>query len=255
MNFTFYSVAFARYTKRPMKNIRIVLVETSHPGNIGSVARAMKTMNLHQLYLVSPWHFPSDEATALAAGAADVLERAIVVPSLAEALAGCALVLGTSARNRSLPMPLLNPRQAANVIHSESQQHPVAIVFGREKSGLHNNELDLCHQQIVIPTNPDYGSLNLAQAVQIQAYELNMLNQVAANLVDEGDPLASADELQGLIEHAERVLLQVEFYQPQQPGLLKSRLLRLLSRCRLTRPELNILRGICKAVLLNTKRD
>lgn len=235
-----------------MNQVRIVLVETSHPGNIGSVARAMKTMGLQQLYLVNPWHFPAEEATALAAGAADILDAAVVVTSLTEALAGCALALGTSARARSLPMSTLNPRQAAALAAQESGQHPVALVFGREKSGLHNEELDLCHQQILIPTNPEYSSLNLAQAVQILAYELRMLTPPASRLPD-AEAVASIDELQGLIQHVEQVLVQAEFYQPDQPGLLKSRLQRLLSRTRLTRPELNILRGICKAVLLKLR--
>lgn len=238
-----------------MKHLRIVLVETSHPGNIGSVARAMKTMGLQQLYLVNPWFFPSSEATALAAGAADVLDNAVVVSSLAEALQGCGWVIGTSARQRSLPMPLLSPSHAAQQAHQEREQHEVAFVFGREKTGLHNEELDLCHQQVLIPTNPDYSSLNLAQAVQILSYELKVNDVLTqAHAADEApELLANAEETQGLLEHIEQVLVASEFYRPHQSGLLKSRLQRLLARTRLTRPELNILRGICKAVLLKIR--
>ena len=154
---------------QPFANIRIVLVNTSHPGNIGGAARAMKNMGLSRLYLVAPQEYPSDKAVWRSAGATDVLDDAVVVETLDEAIAGCSLVVGTSARERRIPWPLLDPRQCGESVWAEAGSHEVAIVFGREDRGLTNDELQKCHYHVAIPANPDYSSLNLAMAVQILA--------------------------------------------------------------------------------------
>jgi tRNA (cytidine32/uridine32-2'-O)-methyltransferase len=155
-------------------NIRIVLVNTSHPGNIGGAARAMKNMGLERLYLVEPKEYPSDKAVWRSAGAVDVLENAVVVETLDEAIKGCGLVVGTSARERRIPWPLLNPRECGESVWTESEQHEVAVVFGREDRGLTNEELHKCNYHVHIPANPDYSSLNLATAVQVICYEIRM---------------------------------------------------------------------------------
>src|SRR3990167_617643 len=157
-----------------LDQIRIVLINTSHPGNIGSVARAMKTMGLVQLYLVSPLQYPHHKANEMAVGATDILEQAVVVETLDEAIADCALVVGTSARMRTIPWPLLTPREMAEKIKCEPKTSTIAILFGCEQSGLNNDALQRCHYHIHIPANPDYSSLNLAAAVQIIAYELRL---------------------------------------------------------------------------------
>ncbi|MBV8801935.1 MAG: RNA methyltransferase, partial [Gammaproteobacteria bacterium] len=162
-----------------LDNIRIVLVNPSHPGNIGATARAMKTMGLKKLYLVNPRLFPHTNANEMASGALDVLGQAVVVDELDEALTDCELVVGTSARERAIPWPQLLPRELADLARIEAQKTTIAIVFGREQSGLTNDELDRCHFHLIIPSNPDYSSLNLAAAVQVVAYELRVasLNQ------------------------------------------------------------------------------
>ena len=157
-----------------LDQIRIVLIRTSHPGNIGSVARAMKTMGLKQLYLVSPEQFPHDKAREMASGASDILNQAKVVSSLTEAIGHCSLVVGSSARERTIPWPLLTPREMANEIKLESPDTKVAILFGREQSGLSNEELECCHLHVQIPADPAYSSLNIAAAVQVIAYELRL---------------------------------------------------------------------------------
>src|SRR4249919_3931266 len=157
-----------------MDSLRIVLVGTQHPGNIGSAARAMKTMGLHRLVLVAPEKYPHAEAFALAAGANDVLEAAEIHPTLESALAGCHLVIATSARRRTVPMPEFTPPEAAKRLIDDAGQGEVALVFGRERTGLENEELQLCHASVCIPANPDYSSLNLAAAVQVLAYELRV---------------------------------------------------------------------------------
>lgn len=231
-------------------NIRIVLVNTTHPGNIGAAARAMKTMGLNQLYLVAPQVFPDAKAVAMASQASDLLAQAIVVPSFAQAIADCQLVLGTSVRVRELAWPTLTAHQAAQTILTEATGgHPVAVVFGREKTGLTNEELQCCHYQVEIPANPIYSSLNLAAAVQVICYELRqaaLTEQVAA--LNREEELATVMELEGLYEHLEKVLYQVGFLKPQQPTMIMRRLRRLLNRTRLEKPEVNILRGILTSV-------
>src|SRR5690554_4650161 len=161
-------------TTNRLDNLRIVLVNTTHPGNIGGAARAMKNMGLSRLYLVAPKEYPSDKATWRSAGALDVLDNAVVVDTLDEAIAGCGLVVGTSARERRIPWPLLDPRECGTNVVSEAEQHEVALVFGREDRGLTNEELHKCNYHMHIPANPDYSSLNLATAVQVITYEVRM---------------------------------------------------------------------------------
>ena len=237
----------------------MVLVDTSHPGNIGAAARAMKTMGLARLDLVTPRSFPDAEATARASGADDVLERARVHEDLAAAVADCHLVLGTTARSRTLAWPTLAPRAAAaRVLAHAAGGERVALVFGREKSGLSNQELGLCHAAIKIPTAPDYASLNLAAAVQILAYELRLAAPggqppVAAQR-DESHPPATAAEMAGFLTHLEQVLTDIGFLNPAQPRLLMRRLRRLYQRAQPDRNEVNILRGILSAVQAAVKR-
>jgi TrmH family RNA methyltransferase len=231
------------------QNIKIVLVETSHPGNIGAAARAMKTMGLGQLALVSPGDYPCAEATARASGADDVLARAEVYDSLEEAIADCRLVLGTSARLRSLKWPQLNPRETADQVLKEAGEGRVALVFGRERVGLTNEELALCHYLVNIPSNPEYSSLNLAAAVQIICYELMMQGGGAqlAEAQELRELPVDQKEMERLYGHFETALIELDFLDPDNPKHLMRRLRRLYNRVRLTQNEVNILRGILTA--------
>jgi tRNA (cytidine32/uridine32-2'-O)-methyltransferase len=236
-----------------LSNIRIVLIGTSHPGNIGAVARAMKNMCLSSLYLVQPKIFPSAEATSRASGADDVLAQARVCQSLEEALQDCCLVIGTSARSRTLSLPVLDARSCAARVCRESESYPVAIVFGREHSGMTNEELEFCHAQVKVSGNPDYMSLNIAAAVQVIAYEVLMAEQAArvdAAVAPAGDDtvLATADEMALFYRHLEEVMIQTGFLDPQQPKFLMRRLRHLYNRARPDKNEINILRGILTAV-------
>ncbi|VAW90175.1 tRNA (cytidine(32)/uridine(32)-2'-O)-methyltransferase [hydrothermal vent metagenome] len=235
------------------KNIRIVMVNTSHPGNIGATARAMKNMGLTSLYLVEPKIFPSAEATARASGADDVLAQAVVCDSLDEALAECSLVVGASARLRSITWPQLDPRECAAKVVAECADGPVALVFGREHSGLTNAELSRCHYLVNIPTNPEYPSLNIAAAIQVIAYEVRMTQQkdgvVVAKRSDSDDvEFATMKEVEQFYAHLEEVMVESEFLDPAKPKFLMHRLRRLYNRARLEKQELNILRGILTAV-------
>lgn len=231
-----------------LEQIRIVLVETTHPGNIGGAARAMKNMGLSHLLLVNPLMFPHAEATARASGADDLLAAAEVHPTLDSALAGCALVFGTTARGRSIPWPAVDPREAAGRALAAAPHAPVAIVFGREHSGLSNDELDRCNYLLHIPTNPDYASLNLAAAVQVVAYELRMAVQQGPVMAGDATPLASAHERELFYAHLEHVLTELQFLDPANPKHLMRRLRRLFNRVELDQNEINILRGILTAV-------
>ena len=227
--------------------IRIVMVETSHPGNIGAAARAMKNMQMESLYLVNPHHFPAPEAIARSSGAEDILERAVVCHSLPEALAGCQQVYGASARaRRTIPWPQLDARRCAEQIAGEDANSTVAMVFGREHSGLSNEELEHCNTLLHIPCNPDYSSLNVAAAIQVVCYELHMarLGGVQAEPIGRETPLASADEMEGLFIHLEQTMLATGFLDPGNPRQLMRRLRRLFLRARLDTIEMNILRGI-----------
>ena len=231
------------------KDLRIVLVETSHPGNIGAAARAMKTMCLSRLVLVNPVEFPHPDASARASGAVDVLERAEVVKTLDEALAGCALIAGTSARQRGLGPPVLSPRECMQRLHAEAAKgQEVALLFGRERTGLTNDELARCHILVNIPSNPDYSSLNLAAAVQVLGYE-SMLARGAVPQAGESDELpATAEEMEKLYGHIESAALETGFLDPANPKHLMRRIRRLFNRARPDQNEVHILRGLLSAL-------
>lgn len=230
-----------------MKLPSIVLVDTSHPGNIGAVARAMKNMGLEQLCLVSPKQYPSAEATARASGADDLLARANCFQTLDEAIATATLVIGASARCRTLPVPTLDPRGCAELSLAQGDSGRVAIVFGRERSGLTNAELDRCHYLVQIPSNPDYPSLNIAAAVQVIAYELRVAAATALPAVEAAPDYASAGQLEQFYAHLEQTLIELEFLNPDNPRQLMRRLRRLFGRARPDQNEINILRGILTA--------
>lgn len=239
--------------------MRIVLVETSHPGNIGSAARAMKTMGLSQLHLVSPRRFPHPEAEKLASSAADIVDNAVVHSSLSEAIADCQWVVGTTARERYQQWPIVNPRECAEacLARVQQEQQQIALVFGRESSGLTNDELQHCQALIHIPANPEYSSLNLASAVQILAYELNMadqsFNSTAATVTETPKPLATAAQREGLFGHLEQVLLHTGYLNPETPGILLHRLRRLIEKAEPSPDDINTIRGIFKEILKMTK--
>lgn len=241
-----------------LNNIRIVLVGTTHPGNIGASARAMKCMGLTQLYLVNPpAGFPGADVTARAAGADDVLNEATVCDTLEAAIRDCAVVIGTTARDRSIPWPVLTPSQCAQQALAESADAPVALLFGRERSGLSNEEIDYCNYVVNIPTNPDFSSLNLAAAVQVIGYEL--CRQASGDRPVVADrreiPLASQQDLEYLYEHLQRVMTRVGFYNPDKPRRVMRRLRRLFNRAQLDQNELNILRGFLAAIEEKTAGD
>lgn len=228
--------------------VRFVLFEPTHPGNVGAAARAIKTMGFSELVLVNPPDDPGGEARARASGALDVLESAAARGTLAEAVRGCGLVLGASARHRRLGMPEHDPREAAAELLRVAAAAPVAVVFGPERSGLTNAELDLCQGIVYIPANPAYSSLNLAAAVQVIAWELRAAQGLAFESPPPEAPPATAEELDLFYEHLERVLVASGFLDTGNPRNLMRRLRRLFNRTRLDRNELNILRGILAAV-------
>ena len=231
-----------------LDNIRIVLVNTSHTGNIGSTARAMKTMGLSDLYLVDPVSAPDGKSSALAAGAGDVLANATIVSDLSEAVKDCALIVGTSARSRTLPWPMLTPRECGVKMVQEGQKGPVALVFGRENNGLSNEELQLCHFHVCIPANPEYSSLNLAAAVQTLCYEIRMgyLNLDSYPDMESDYPLS--EDLERFYVHLENTLTETGFIVKNHPGVVMTKLRRIVNRARPESQELNILRGILSAI-------
>lgn len=236
--------------------IRIVLVNTSHPGNIGAAARAMKNMGLSRLYLVDPLNFPSGVAVGRAASATDILDQAVVVPTLEEAIADCGLVVGTSARSRHIPWPVLEPWECGARVVAASGANEAALVFGREDSGLSNEELQLCHFHVQIPANEEYSSLNLAAAVMVLCYEVRMAflgartGPASERILEEkwDRELATAQDLELFFEHLERVMIRLDFHDPKNPRRLMARMRRLYGRIRLDKMEINILRGILTAV-------
>ncbi len=250
-----FLLAFKQRIIVSLQNIRVVLVNTSHAGNIGGAARAMKNMGLSRLVLVDPEDFPSPNAVARASGATDILDSARVVATLEEALAGCSLVLGTSARDRRIPWPLLDPRECASVsVEQSAGGGEVALVFGREYAGLTNEELQRCQYHVHIPSNPQFSSLNLAAAVQVLTYEVRM-----AWLAAEGRPTkveklettamldaqpVTVDELENYFGHLEQTLVDIGFLDPAKPRHLMPRLRRLYGRSGISKLEMNILRGI-----------
>lgn len=251
-----------------LSQIRIVLVEPSHPGNIGSVARAMKTMGLSKLVLVNPKKFPHVEATKLAAGADSVLLQAEVVATTQEAIGDCTMVLGTSVRDREVTWPTFDPRQTAALIGdhllSEPGKHQVAVLFGRESSGLTNAEMDLCQSQIRISANPEYSSLNLASAVQIIAYELRMQANMDLEGLSVKTPASNEEELlspaekrqqaatksqkEGHLEHLQNTLESLDFIKVKPPTVLMRKITRLFSKADLSVEEIQIMRGIYSAM-------
>lgn len=231
--------------------VRMVLVGTQHPGNIGSAARALKTMGLSRLVLVAPEHFPHVEADALAAGARDLLETAHVANDPAAAVADCRLVLGCTARDRRIALPVLSPREAAaRVAATVRDGGEVALLFGRERTGLDNAELQLCHAAVHIPANPGYGSLNLAAAVQVLAYELRLallatpVADEAAAQDGEGEPPAPHVQLEGLFAQLAETLDAIDFHKGRAPESALRKLRRLFLRAGLNEREVRLLRGV-----------
>ncbi len=228
----------------PLARVRIVLSHTSHPGNIGACARAMKTMGITRLYLVNPRHFPDAEADARASGASDILEQAVVCQTLSEALKDTVMVAGMTARRRDLALPFCWAREGAAQLVETAAQEEVALVFGNETSGLSNEELSLCHLPVMIPANPDYSSLNLGAAVQLMCYEMRLAAAMPGEAPKSELPLATADEIEGLFAHLEKSALASGFLDPAQPKRLMQRLRRLFVRTGLEKEEVRILRGL-----------
>lgn len=231
-----------------LDRIRIVLSRTSHPGNIGAAARAMKTMGLGHLWLVQPASFPDPVAEARASGAGDLLAAARVVGSLEEALEGTILAAAVTARRRERSVPVRNAREAAPELVSFAEKGEVALVFGNETSGLTNDEVGLCSMPVTIPANPAFSSLNLGAAVQLLCYELRI---AALDPVPPAEPLpdlAAFEEVEGFHRHLERAMTVSGFYDPANPKRLLQRLRRLFGRIRLEKEEVNILRGIISAL-------
>lgn len=240
-----------------LDQIRIVLVGTTHTGNMGSVARAMKTMGLSQLWLVSPKELPDGQAYALSAGASEVLANAKVVENLEDAISDCGLIVGASARSRTLSWPMLEPRECGEKAVVEAKQKPVALVFGRESSGLTNEELQLCNFHVCIPANPEYSSLNLAMAVQIVTYEVRVAALAAKPQVATVDETVypSSEQMERFYVHLEETLNDTGFIIKQHPGVVMTKLKRLFTRARPEDAELNILRGILTSMQRKHKLD
>lgn len=238
-----------------LSNIRIVLINTFHPGNVGAIARAMKNMGLSNLYLVDPNDYPSEEATSRAAGAVDLLENATIVPTFEEAIADCSLVIGTSARHRTFQLPIMNARECAESAVIEATNQPIAIVFGREKTGLLNEEIAQCHRQVYIDANDEYPVLNISQAVQIVAYEIWMASQ---NKADKGKVEVAEYPRKGDMDlfhaHLEETLYDINFVIKNHPGKVLEKLQRYFNRSRPEKSELGILRGVLAAVQRETEK-
>ncbi|EKG89485.1 tRNA (cytosine(32)/uridine(32)-2'-O)-methyltransferase TrmJ [Vibrio cholerae] len=234
-----------------LERVKVVLVGTTHSGNIGSAARAMKVMGLSQMVLVDPQCQVDAQAIALAAGASEIALNAQIYPTLEAAVADCGLVVGTSARSRTLEWPMLEPRECGEKLISEANQHSVAMVFGRERTGLTNEELQLCQYHVCVPANPEYSSLNLAMAVQLLSYEVRMA-YLALQQSSQSSTLQEEyprhQELERFYAHLEQVIMQTEFISAQQPGQVMNKLRRMFTRARPETQEINILRGILTSV-------
>ena len=233
-----------------LSNFKIVLVETSHPGNIGGVARAMKNMKMQELCLVSPKIFPSADATSRASGADDLLSSAVVYDTLQEAVADCQIVLGASARDRTISWPELTARECAEkFVVKAGAEEKIAIVFGRENSGLKNHELDLCHFLLRIPCNEEYSSLNLAAAVQVVCYELFVASgqKVESSIGDRDDEsLATMQQMELFYEHLQQTLADIGFLHVDKSQSIMRRLRRIFNRVAMDTKEVDILRGILR---------
>ena len=230
-----------------LSHIRIVLVGTTHPGNIGAVARAMRNMALGRLYLVQPRFFPHEDATARAAGADQVLTDTTLCDSLPAALADCTLVIGASARARGIELPPLEPQACARQLLAQAASGEVALVFGPEHSGLSNTDMDLCQQRVCIPSNPDFPSLNLAAAVQVLAYEIYRQAGEVPAAVPSSSPAATREEVERLFAHLEQTLRDLNFLLPNNPERSMRRLRALVNRAAPDQNETQILRGILTA--------
>ena len=228
-----------------LNSVKVVLVGTTHPGNIGATARAIKNMGILNLALVQPKEFPSDVATFRSKAAKNILENAEVYESLKDAVSECELVVGTSARDRTIPWPVLNPREAAAEMHKSSLNGDVAIVFGREDRGLTNDELGLCNFHVHIPSDPEYSSLNLSQAVQILAYEIRLayLEENERNEDYWDVDLANNEQTERLINHMDELMQEVDFYDTENPRKLLVRVRRFFKRSKIDVMEANIFRG------------
>ena len=248
-----------------LSHVRIVMVNTTLPANIGSALRAMKTMGLCKLVLVDPKTYPHPDIDALAAGATDLIEQIEVAEQLEDAIADCHLVFGTSARSRTIPWPLLDARPAAEKSLNAVAQHGqnVAIIFGREDRGLTNEELALANYHVTIPVNEEYGVLNVAQAIQVICYEMRMAAiDIVGKIADPAatmqvtdseamqwdEPLVNHEQMQQFYPHLEKMLAEIEFMDPKNPRLLPLRLRRLFGRIQLDRMEYHLLRGIFSRV-------
>ncbi|GHW41188.1 RNA methyltransferase, TrmH family [Vibrio cholerae] len=240
-----------------LERVKVVLVGTTHSGNIGSAARAMKVMGLSQMVLVDSQCQVDAQAIALAAGASEIALNAQIYPTLEAAVADCGLVVGTSARSRTLEWPMLEPRECGEKLISEANQHSVAMVFGRERTGLTNDELQLCHYHVCVPANPEYSSLNLAMAVQLLSYEVRMA-YLALQQSSQSSTLQEEyprhQELERFYAHLEQVIMQTEFISAQQPGQVMNKLRRMFTRARPEAQEINILRGILTSVQKSISR-
>ncbi len=231
-----------------LHHVRVVLSHTTHPGNIGAAARAMKTMGLSDLRLINPSHFPDAMSTAMACGADDLLDGAQVVTALAQALTGSTLVVGCTARRRDLSHEMLTVREAAPRILAEARHSPVALLFGTEMSGLSNEELDQCQLLMRIPANPGFSSLNLAAAVQVVAYELKSVVEESGLPFEEALPLARHEDVELFYHTLETTLIEVGFLNAAAPRRLMTRLRRLFSRTRIEHEEFSMLMGILKKI-------
>mgnify|MGYP003433636381 FL=1 len=248
-----------------LSHVRIVMVNTTLPANIGSALRAMKTMGLSKLVLVAPKTYPHPDIDALAAGATDLIEQVEIVETLADAIKDCHLVFGTSARSRTIPWPLLDARPAAEKSISAvvNDQQDVAVVFGREDRGLTNEELAMANYHVTIPVNTDYGVLNVAQAIQVICYEMRMATLAAVKSGEDeaatmpvtdtesmqwDEPLVTHEQMEQFYPHIEKMLAEIEFLDPKNPRLLPLRLRRLFGRIQLDRMEYHLLRGIFSRV-------
>lgn len=252
-----------------LNRLRIVMINTSDSGNIGAAARAMKTMGVSDLCLVAPKEYPTAKATARATGAADLLHRARVVDTLEEAIADCQLIFGTSARMRTIPWPLMSPKEAAGVVMNEPKGADIAIVFGREDAGLTNEELRRCHFHISIPGNPDYSVLNVAAAVQVICYEMRMnalacqenpesgssVSRMPLQFEDWDEPLVSSEDMERFLKHFEETLLDIGFFDPSNPKQLMTRARRLFMRTRMDRLEMNLMRGVLSTVQKKVNKE
>ena len=231
-----------------LSRVRVVLLHTTHPGNIGATARAMKTMGLTNLYLVEPKIFPSELAVARSSHAEDILDGAVVVETLSEAIADCHFVVGTGDRTRTVPWPLYRPREMAERAAALPTGQNIAIVFGREDIGMTNDQMMQCNAQVQIPANPNYSSLNLGSAVQVMAYEIRMAGLEQGDQVpglrDWDEPPADQQDIERLIQHWQSTFLDTEFLDPKNPKAAMNRINRLLTRTQLDKTEVNILRGM-----------